>query len=140
MNAPPTEDRPISVTAKKPPRKSLFLPLSPDTEIENVDDDSVTELPDLQVPVRISEIRRNVQLNVLAEHLQRRAQIKVYKRRKELQNKEDGSTSSASTPEAFVEPSASSDPPEPQNPQNIEDTSSPLPPEPFPEPSPSPDP
>ena len=64
----------------------MFLPLSPDTEIENVDDDSVTELPDLQVPVRISEIRRNVQLYVLA---------------------------SASTPEAFVEPSASSDPPEP---------------------------
>ena len=72
--------------------------------------------------------------------MQRRAQIKVYKRQKELQNKEDGSTSSASTAEAFVEPSASSDPPEPQNPENIEDTSSPLPPEPFPEPSPSPDP
>ena len=113
MNAPPTEDGPIPVTAKKPPHKSLFLPLSPDTEIENVDDDSVTELPDLQVPVRISEIRRNVQLNVLA---------------------------SASTPEAFVEPSAFSDPPEPENLENIEDTSSPLPPEPFPEPSPSPDP
>ena len=112
MNAPPTEDRPIPATAKKPPHKSLFLPLSPDTEIENVDDDSVTELPDLQVPVRISEIRRNVQLNVLT---------------------------SASTPEEFVEPSASSDPPEPENLENIEDTSSPLPPEPFPEPSPSPD-
>ena len=80
IECPPTEDRPIPVKAKKPPRKSLFLPLSPDTEIENVDDDSVTELPDLQVPVRISEIRRNVQLNVLAQHLQRRAQIKVYKR------------------------------------------------------------
>ena len=95
----------------------MFLPLSPDTEIGIVDDDSVTELPDLQVPVRISEIRRNVQLNVLAERLQRRAQIKVYKRQKELQNKEDGSTSSASTPEVFVEPSASSDPSEPENPR-----------------------
>ena len=58
---------------------------------------------------------------------------------KRAKNKEDGSTSSASTPEAFVEPSASLDPPEPENPENIEDTSSPLPPEPFPEPSPSPD-
>ena len=58
----------------------VFLPLSPDHDIENVDDDSDTELPDLQVPIRVSEIRQNVQLNVLAECLQRRAQIKAYKR------------------------------------------------------------
>ena len=79
----------------------MFLPLSPDPDIENVDDDSDTELPDLQIPVRVSEIR-NVQLNVLAEHLQRRAQIKVYKRQKELQNMDHGSTSSPPTPEAFA--------------------------------------
>ena len=45
-----------------------------------------------------------------------------------------------STPEAFPEPSASSDPPEPEHSENIEQPSSPLPPEPFPEPSPSPEP
>ena len=67
-------------TAKKPPHKSLFLPLSPDPDTKNVDDDSDTELPDLQVPIRVSEIRRNVQLKVLGEHLQRRAAIKAYKR------------------------------------------------------------
>ena len=72
--------------------------------------------------------------------MQRRAQIKVYKRQKELQNIDHGSTSSPPTPEAFAEPSGSSDPPEPEHPENIEETSSPPPPEPFPEPSPSPDP
>ena len=81
MNAPAKEeDKQITETAKKPLHKSLFLPLSPDPDIENVDDDSDTELPDLQVPVRVSEIGQNVQLNVLAGHLQRRAQIKAYKR------------------------------------------------------------
>ena len=54
----------MTETAKKPPRKSLFLPLSPDPDIENVDDDSDTELPDLQVPMRVSDIRRNVQMIV----------------------------------------------------------------------------
>ena len=53
---------------------------------------------------------------------------------------EHGSTSSPLTPKAFPEPSASSDPPEPEHPENIEQPSSPLPPEPFPEPSPSPEP
>ena len=54
LNAPPKEeDRPITETAKKAPRKSLLLPLSPDPDIENVADDSDTELPDLQVPVRV---------------------------------------------------------------------------------------
>ena len=73
LNAPPKEEnRPITETAKKAPHKSLFLPLSPDPVIENVDDDSDTKLPDLQVPVRVSEIRRNVQLKVLGERLQRR--------------------------------------------------------------------
>ena len=58
----------------------------------------------------------------------------------ELQNIDHGSTSSPPTPEAFAEPSDSSDPPGPEHPENIKETSSPLPPEPFPEPSPSPDP
>ena len=39
-----------------------------------------------------------------------------------------------------MELSPSLDPPEPENLENIQETSSPLPPEPFPEPSPSPDP
>ena len=53
---------------------------------------------------------------------------------------EHGSTSSPPTPEAFPEPLASSDPPEPGHPENIEQPSSPPPPEPFPEPSPEPEP
>ena len=53
---------------------------------------------------------------------------------------EHGSTSSPLNPEAFPEPLASSDPPEPEHPENIEQPSSPLPPESFPEPSPSPEP
>ena len=64
LSAPPKEkeDRPITDIPKKPPCKSLFLaPMSPDPE-ENVDDNSDT---DLQVPVRVSEIRRNVQLKFL---------------------------------------------------------------------------
>ena len=82
LNASPKEkeDRPITDIPKKPPRKSLFLvPMSPDPE-KNVDDNSDTDLPDLQVPVRVSEIRRNVQLKFLGERLQRRAQIKANKR------------------------------------------------------------
>ena len=81
MNAPPKEDEtPISNTAKKPPCKSLFfVPLSPDHE-NNVDDDSDTELPDLEVPMRVSYIRKNIQMKVLGEKLQRRAQMKAYKR------------------------------------------------------------
>ena len=82
LNAPPKEedDRPITETPKKPPHKSLFLaPLSPDPE-ENVDDDSDTDLLDLQFPVRVSEIRKNVQMKVLRDRLQRTAQIKAYKR------------------------------------------------------------
>ena len=82
LNAPPKEgdDRPITETPKKPPHKSSFLaPLSPDPE-ENVYDDSDTDLPDLQVPVRVSEIRRNVQMKVFGERLQRKAHIKAYKR------------------------------------------------------------
>ena len=78
LNAPPKEmdDRPISHAPKKPPCKSLFLiSMSPDPE-ENVDDDSDT---DLHIPARVSEIRRNVQLKLLREQLQRRAQIKPYK-------------------------------------------------------------
>ena len=128
----------MTETAKKPPHKSLFLPLSPDPDIENVDDDSDAEFPDLQVPIRASDIRRNVQMIVLGEQLQRRAQIKAYKRWKELENMENGSTSSPLTPEAFPEPSASSYPPEPEHLENISQPSSPPPPEPFPEPSPSP--
>ena len=127
-------------TAKKSPHKSLFLPLSPDPDIENVDDDSDTELPDLQIPIRVSEIRRNVQLKYLGEYLQRWAAIKAYKRQKELENIEYGSTSCPPTPQAFPEPLASSDPPEPEQPESIKQPSSPPPPEPFPEPSPSPDP
>ena len=64
LNAPPKEgdDRQITETLKKPPHKSLFLvPMSPDAE-ENVDDNSDTDLPDLQVPVRVSETRRKVQM------------------------------------------------------------------------------
>ena len=82
LNATPKEedDRPITETPKKPPCKSLFLaPLSPDPE-ENVDDDSDTDPLDLQFPVRVSEIRRNVQMKVLGERLKRRAQTKAYKR------------------------------------------------------------
>ena len=74
----PSQTR-MTETAKKPPHKSLFLPLSPDPYIQNVDD-SDTELPDLQVPIRVSDIRRNVQMIVLGEQLQRRVQIKAYKR------------------------------------------------------------
>ena len=69
LNAPPKEkeDRPITDILKKPPHKHLFLvPLSPDPE-ENVDNVSDTDLPDLHVPVRVSEIRRNVQLKFLRE-------------------------------------------------------------------------
>ena len=51
------------------------------------------------------------------------------------ENREHGSSSSL-TPGAFPETSASSHPPEPEHPENIEQPSSPLPPEPFPEPSP----
>ena len=69
--------------------------------------------------------------------MQRRAQIKAYKKQKELQNIGHGSPP---TPEAFAEPSGSSDPPEPEHPENIKEISPPPPPEPFPEPSPSPDP
>ena len=79
LNAPPKEmdDRPISHAPKKPPCKSLFLiSMSPDPE-ENVDDDSDT---DLQAPLRISEMRRNVQLKFLGERLQKRAKIKASKR------------------------------------------------------------
>ena len=69
LNAPPKEkeDRPTTHIPKKPPCKSLFLiPMSPDLE-ENVDDNSDTDLPDLQVPVRVSEMRRNVKLKFLGE-------------------------------------------------------------------------
>ena len=69
LNVPPKEkeDRPITDIPKKPPHKSLFLvPMSPDPE-ENVDNDSDTDLPDLQPSVRVSEIRRNVQLKFLGE-------------------------------------------------------------------------
>ena len=132
--------QPMTETAKKPPCKSLFLPLSPDPDIENVDDDSDTELLDPQIPMRVSDIRRNVQMIVPGEQLQRRAQIKEYKRSKELENMEHVSTSSPPTPEAFSEPSASSYPPEPEHLENINQPSSPPPPEPFPEPSPSPEP
>ena len=100
----------------------MFLPLSPDHDVENVDDDSDTELPGLQVPIRVSEIRRNVQLKFLREHSQMR------------ENRECGSSSSP-TPGAFPETSASSHPREPEHPENIEQPSSPLPSEPFPEPS-----
>ena len=63
----------------KPPSKSqFFVPLSPDKE-SNVYDDSDTELPDLQVPMRVSDIRKNIQMNVLGEKLQRMAQMKAYK-------------------------------------------------------------
>ena len=124
MNAPPKEEKtPITEIAKKPPHKSLFLPLSPDHDVENVNYDSDTELLDLQVPIRVSEIRRNVQLKFLGEHFQMR------------ENREHGSRSSP-TPGALPETSASSYPPEPEHPENIEQPSSPLPPEPFPEPSP----
>ena len=80
MNAPPKEDEtPISNTATKPPCKSrFFVPLSPDNK-SNVYDDSDTELPDLQVPMRVSDIRKNIQMNVLGEKLQRMAQMKAYK-------------------------------------------------------------
>ena len=123
MNAPPKqEDQPMTETAKKPPHKSLFLPLSPDPDIENVDDDSDTELPDLQVPIRVSDIKRNVQMIVPGE----------------LENMEHVSTSSPPTPVAFPELSTSSYPPEPEHLENIDQPSSPLPPEPFQEPSPSP--
>ena len=71
MNAPPKEEKtPITEIAKKPPRKSLFLPLSPDHDVDNVNDDFDTELPDLQVPIRVPEIRRNVQLKFVGEHFQ----------------------------------------------------------------------
>ena len=123
MNAPPKEKTPITEIAKKPPRKSLLLPLSPDHDVENINGDSDTELPDLQVPIRVSEIRRNVQLKFLGEHFHM------------TENGENGS-SSPPTPRAFPETSASSHPPEPEHPENIEQPSSPLPPEPFPEPSP----
>ena len=69
LNVPPREkeDRPITNISKKPLRKSLFLvPMSPDPE-ENVDDDSDTDFSDLQVSVRVSEVRRNVQLKLLRE-------------------------------------------------------------------------
>ena len=81
MNAPPKEDETLlSNIAKKPPRKSLFfVPLSSDHE-NNVDDDSDTELLDLQVPMRVSDIRENIQMKVLGEKLQRMAQMKAYKR------------------------------------------------------------
>ena len=126
MNAPPKEEKtPITKIAKKPPCKSLFLPLSPDHDVENVDDDSDTELQDLQVPIRVSDIRRNVQLKFLGEHFQMR------------ENREHGSSSSLS-PEAFPETSPSSHPPDPEHPENIEQPSSPLPPGPFPEPLPGP--
>ena len=87
MNAPTKEDEtPISNTATKPPRKSwFFVPLSPDNE-SNVYDDSDTELPDLQVPMRVSDIRKNIQMNVLGEKLQRMAQMKAYKIQHELEN------------------------------------------------------
>ena len=115
MNAPPKEEKtPITQIAKKPPHKSLFLPLPPDHDVEKVDDDSDTELPDLQVPIRVSEIRRNVQLKFLGEHSQMR------------ENREHGSSSSL-TPGAFSETSASSHPPEPEHPENIKQPSSPLP-------------
>ena len=122
LNAPPREENTrITETAKKAPNKSLFLPLSsPDPDIENVNDESNTELPDLQVPVRVSEIRRNVQLKVLGECLQRRAQIKAYKRQKNLENMEHESTSFPLTLEEFPGPSAYSDSPEPEHPENIE--------------------
>ena len=139
LNAPPKgkEDRPITDIPKKPPHKSLFLvPMSPDPE-ENVDDDSDT---DLQVPVRVSEIRRNVQLKFLGEQLQRRAQIKAYKRQKELENMEQGSTSSPLPHEPFLEPSADVDAPNAEHIDYIKQTSSPPPPKTFPEPPPSPKP
>ena len=80
MNAPTKEDETaISNTATKPPRKSwFFVPLSPDNE-SNVYDNSDTELSDLQVPMRVSDIRKNIQMNVLGEKLQRMAQMKAYK-------------------------------------------------------------
>ena len=75
----------------KPPRKSwFFVPLSPDNE-SNVYDDSDTELPDLQVPMRVSDIRKNIQMNVLGEKLQRMAQMKAYKIPHELENMEQSS-------------------------------------------------
>ena len=83
-----------------------------------------TDLPDLQVPVRVSEMRRNVQLKFLGEQLQRSAQIKAYKRQKELENMEQGSTSSPPPPEPFLEPSADADAPDAHI-DNIEQTSSP---------------
>ena len=53
---------------------------------------------------------------------------------------EQGSTSSPPPPEPFLEPSADMDAPDAEPIDNIEQTSSPLPPGPFPEPSPSPKP
>ena len=69
LNVPPKEkeDRPITDIPKKPQCKFLFLvPMSPYPE-ENVDNDSDTDVPDLQLPVRVSEIRKNVQLKFLGE-------------------------------------------------------------------------
>ena len=65
----------------------------------NVYDDSDTELPDLQVPMRVSDIRKNIQMNVLGEKLQRMAQMKAYKIPCELENMEQSSASSAPPPE-----------------------------------------
>ena len=139
MNAPPKEDETLlSNIAKKPPRKSLFfVPLSSDHE-NKVDDDSDTELPDLQVPMRVSDIRKNIQMKVLGQKLQRTTQMKAYKRRQGLENMEQSSTSSAPPPEPFHEPSSDLDAPLAKDTKN-EHCSSPPPPEPFPEPSPSPE-
>ena len=139
MNAPPKEDEILlSNIAKKPPRKSLiFVPLSSDHE-NNVDDDSDTELPNLQVPMTVSDIRKNIQMKVLGEKLKRMAQMKANKRRQELENMEQSSTSSAPPPEPFHEPSSDLDAPLAKDTEN-EHCSSPPPPEPFMEPSPSPE-
>ena len=112
----------------KPPRKSwFFVPLSPDNE-SNVYDDSDTELPDLQVPIRVSDIRKNIQMNVLGEKLQRMAQMKAYKIPRELENMEQSSASSAPPPEQFHEPSSHLDAPLGEYTEN-DNCSSPPPPE-----------
>ena len=74
-------------------------------------------------------------MKVLRERLQRRAPIKVYKRQKELEKMEQGSTLSPPPPEPFHGPSPHLDEPDTEDIENIEQTSSPPPPEPFPEPS-----
>ena len=112
----------------KPPRKSrFFVPLSADNE-SNVYDDSDTELPDLQVPMRVSDIRKNIRMNVLGEKLQWMAQMKAHKIPRELENMEQSSASSTPPPEQFHEPSSHLDAPLAEDTEN-DNCSSPPPPE-----------